>query len=78
MPKPSVTETVPLVAASNDVFALMSGSTLMNGPTGVSIGSPVIQVNPQIQTIVPTATDVKLDLNIANILQSANSLVAQG
>ena len=65
-------------AASNEVLALMSGSTLMNGPTGVSIGSPVIQVNPQIQTIVPTATDINLDLNIANILQSANSLVAQG
>ena len=65
-------------AASNDLLALMSGSTLANGPTGVSIGSPVIQVNPQIQTIVPTATDIKLDLNIANILQSAGSLVAQG
>ena len=65
-------------AASNDLLALMSGSTLANGPTGVSIGSPVIQVNPQIQTIVPTATDIKLDLNIANILQSANALVAQG
>ena len=64
--------------ASNGVLALMSGSTLANGPTGVSIGSPVIQVNPQIQTIVPTATDIKLDLNIANILQSANSLVGQG
>jgi hypothetical protein len=64
--------------ATNDVLALMSGSTLANGPTGVSIGSPVIQVNPQIQTIVPTATDINLDLNIANILQSANALVAQG
>lgn len=64
--------------ATNDVFALMSGSTLANGPTGVSIGSPVIQVNPMIQTIVPTATDINLDLNIANILQSANALVAQG
>ena len=64
--------------AGNDVFALMGGSTLLNGPTGVSIGSPVIQVNPQIQTIVPTATDVNLDLNIANILQSANALVGQG
>ena len=64
--------------ATNDVLALMSGSTLLNGPTGVSIGSPVIQVNPQIQTIVPTATDINLDLNIANILQSANVLAAQG
>jgi hypothetical protein len=64
--------------ASNGVLALMSGSALQNGPTGVSIGSPTIQVNPQIQTIVPTATDINLDLHIANILQSANSLVAQG
>ena len=64
-------------AASNDVLALMSGSTLLNGPTGVSIGSPVIQVNPQIQTIVPTATDINLDLDIANVLQSANVLLGQ-
>ena len=63
--------------ASNGVLALMSGSTLLNGPTGVSIGSPVIQVNPQIQTIVPTATDINLDLNIANVLQSANVLLGQ-
>lgn len=63
---------------SNGVLALMSGSSLLTGPTGVSIGSPTIQVNPQIQTIVPTATDIGLDLNIANILQSANALVAQG
>ena len=64
--------------ASNEVLALMSGSTLLNGPTGVSIGSPVIQVNPQIQTIVPTATDINLDLNIANVLQSAGTLLGQG
>jgi hypothetical protein len=64
-------------AASNDLLALMSGSTLANGPTGVSIGSPVIQVNPQIQTIVPTATDLNIDLNIANVLQSAGTLLGQ-
>ena len=63
--------------ASNEVIALMSGSTLANGPTGVSIGSPVIQVNPQIQTIVPTATDLNIDLDIANVLQSAGTLLGQ-
>ena len=63
--------------ASNTVLALMAGSTLANGATGVSIGSPVVQANPQSQTITPTATDVTVDTKIANVLQSANVLLGQ-
>jgi hypothetical protein len=63
--------------ASNSVIALMAGSTLLNGATGVSVGSPVVQANPQTQTIVPTATDVSLDSKVANVLQSANTLLGQ-
>ena len=63
--------------ASNAVIALMAGSTLANGATGVSIGSPVVQANPQSQTITPTATDVDVDTKIANVLQSANVLLGQ-
>jgi hypothetical protein len=63
--------------ASNTVLALMAGSTLVNGATGVSVGSPVVQANPQSQTITPTATDVSLDSKIANVLQSANTLLGQ-
>ena len=63
--------------ADNTVIALMAGSTLLNGPTGVSIGSPVVQANPQSQTITPTATDVSVDTKIANVLQSANVLLGQ-
>ncbi len=63
--------------ASNAVIALMAGSTLLNGPTGVSIGSPVVQANPQSQTITPTATNVEVDTKIANVLQSANTLLGQ-
>ncbi len=63
--------------ASNTVIALMAGSTLLNGPTGASIGSPVVQSNPQSQTITPTATDVDIDTKVANVLQSANVLLGQ-
>ena len=63
--------------ASNTVLALMAGSTLVNGGSGVSIGSPVVQANPQSQTITPTATDVTLDSKIANVLQSANTFLGQ-
>lgn len=63
--------------ASNTVLALMAGSTLLNGATGVSVGSPVVQANPQSQTITPTATDVSVDSKIANVLQSANTLLGQ-
>ena len=63
--------------ASNTVLALMAGSTLLNGATGVSVGSPVVQANPQSQTITPTATDVTLDSKIANVLQSANTFLGQ-
>ncbi len=63
--------------ASNAVIALMAGSTLLNGGSGVSVGSPVVQANPQSQTITPTATDVDLDSKIANVLQSANTLLGQ-
>jgi hypothetical protein len=63
--------------AANGVGALMAGSGLANGGGGVSIGSPVIQVNPQIQTIVPTATNLDLNLNIASIVASANTLLGQ-
>ncbi|MFO1217514.1 MAG: hypothetical protein U1E89_03915 [Burkholderiaceae bacterium] len=65
-------------AATNNVAAMMAGSALANGGGGVSIGSPVIQVNPQIQTIVPTATDLNLDLNVANIVASATTGLIQG
>ena len=63
--------------ADNTVIALMTGSALVNGGTGVSVGSPVVQANPQSQTITPTATDVTLDSKIANVLQSANTLLGQ-
>jgi hypothetical protein len=63
--------------ASNAVIALMTGSALVNGGSGVSVGSPVVQANPQSQTITPTATDVELDSKIANVLQSANVLLGQ-
>ena len=63
--------------ADNTVIALMTGSALVNGGTGVSVGSPVVQANPQSQTITPTATDVELDSKIANVLQSANVLLGQ-
>jgi hypothetical protein len=63
--------------ADNTVIALMAGSTLLNGATGVSIGSPVVQANPQSQTITPTATDVDIDTKVANVLQSANVLLGQ-
>ena len=63
--------------ASNTVLALMAGSALVNGGSGVSVGSPVVQANPQSQTITPTATDVTLDSKIANVLQSANTLLGQ-
>lgn len=63
--------------ASNTVLALMAGSTLLNGATGVSVGSPVVQANPQSQTITPTATDVTVDTKIANVLQSANTFLGQ-
>lgn len=64
--------------AANGVGALLAGSGLVNGGGGVSIGSPVIQVNPEIQTIVPTATNLDLNLNIASIVASANTLLGQG
>ena len=63
--------------ASNAVIALLAGSTLVNGGSGVSIGSPVVQANPQSQTITPTATNVDMDSKIANVLQSANVLLGQ-
>ena len=63
--------------ASNTVLALMAGSALVNGASGVSVGSPVVQANPQSQTITPTATDVTLDTKIANVLQSANTFLGQ-
>ena len=63
--------------ASNAVIALMAGSTLANGGSGVSIGSPVVQANPQSQVITPTATNVDVDTKIANVLQSANTLLGQ-
>ena len=63
--------------ASNTVLALMAGSALVNGGSSVSIGSPVVQANPQSQTITPTATDVTVDTKIANVLQSANTLLGQ-
>ncbi|WP_349282630.1 hypothetical protein ABLV49_22740 (plasmid) [Polaromonas hydrogenivorans] len=63
--------------ASNTVLALMAGSALVNGGAGVSIGSPVVQANPQSQTITPTATDVDVDTKIANVLQSANTFLGQ-
>ena len=63
--------------ASNTVLALMAGSALVNGGSGVSIGSPVVQANPQSQTITPTATDVTVDTKIANVLQSANTFLGQ-
>jgi hypothetical protein len=63
--------------SANSVGALMVGSTLLNGASGVSIGSPVVQANPQSQTITPTATDVNFHSNIASILQSANTLLGQ-
>ena len=63
--------------ASNTVLALMAGSTLLNGATGVSVGSPVVQANPQSQTITPTATDVPVDTKIAHVLQSANTFLGQ-
>jgi hypothetical protein len=63
--------------ASTTVLSLMAGSTLLNGGAGVSIGSPVVQANPQSQTITPTATDVDVDTKIANVLQSANTLLGQ-
>ena len=61
----------------NTVLALMAGSALVNGGSGVSIGSPVVQANPQSQTITPTATDVTVDTKIANVLQSANTFLGQ-
>jgi hypothetical protein len=61
----------------NTVLALMAGSTLLNGATGVSVGSPVVQANPQSQTLTPKATDVTVDTKIANVLQSANTLLGQ-
>jgi hypothetical protein len=63
--------------AANGVGALLGGSGLVNGGGGVSIGSPIIQVNPQIQTIVPTATNLDMNLNIASIVASANTLLGQ-
>jgi hypothetical protein len=63
--------------ASNTVLALMAGSALVNGGSGVSVGSPVVQANPQSQTITPTATDVSVDSKIANVLQSANTFLGQ-
>ena len=63
--------------ASNTVLALMAGSTLANSGAGVSIGSPVVQANPQTQTITPTATDVDVSSKVANVLQSANTLLGQ-
>ena len=63
--------------ASNTVLALMAGSALVNGGSGVSVGSPVVQANPQSQTITPTATDVTVDTKIANVLQSANTFLGQ-
>ena len=63
--------------ASNAVIALMSGSALVNGGAGVSVGSPVVQANPQSQTITPTATDVDLDSKVANVLQSAGVILGQ-
>jgi hypothetical protein len=63
--------------ASNTVIALMAGSALVNGGAGVSFGSPVVQANPQSQTITPTATNVDVDSKIANVLQSANTFLGQ-
>jgi hypothetical protein len=37
--------------AGNSVYAVMVGSALLNGASGVSVGSPVVQANPQTQTI---------------------------
>ncbi|MFO1217516.1 MAG: hypothetical protein U1E89_03925 [Burkholderiaceae bacterium] len=64
--------------ASNNVLALMVGSALVNGGSGVSIGSPVVQANPQSQTITPTATNVSLDNNVANVVGSAGTFLFQG
>ena len=63
--------------ADNTVIALMTGSALVNGGSGVSFGSPVVQANPQSQNITPTATDVSVDTKTANVLQSANVLLGQ-
>ncbi|MFO1217515.1 MAG: hypothetical protein U1E89_03920 [Burkholderiaceae bacterium] len=64
-------------AATNNVGAAMIGSVLLNGASGVSVGSPVVQANPQSQTITPTATDVDLDSKVANVIASANTLLGQ-
>lgn len=56
--------------AGNNVYAVLVGSTLLNGASGVSVGSPVVQANPQAQTITPTASDVSNVTNIANVVDS--------
>lgn len=63
--------------ATNTVGALLVGSTLLNGASGVSIGSPVVQANPQVQTITTSASDVYLHSDVASIVQSANTLLGQ-
>jgi hypothetical protein len=63
--------------AGNSVYAVMVGSALLNGASGVSVGSPVVQANPQTQTITPTATDVNSVTNIANVLDSFGTGVLQ-
>lgn len=63
--------------AGNNVLALLAGSTLVNGGAGVSVGSPVVQANPQAQTITPTATDVTTLTNLANVLASSGTILLQ-
>jgi hypothetical protein len=63
--------------ASNFVMAVMGGSTLLNGGAGVSVGSPVVQANPQMQTITPTATDVNNIANLANVFGSSGTILLQ-
>ena len=60
-----------------ELFAGTPALRIFGVVSGVSIGSPVVQANPQTQTITPTATNVEVDTKIANVLQSANVLLGQ-
>jgi hypothetical protein len=63
--------------AGNTVFAAMIGSALVNSGTGASTGSPVVQANPQSQTITPTSTDTNAISNLANVFGSAGTILLQ-
>jgi hypothetical protein len=52
-------------------LASLVGSAQLVGPSDVSIGSPNIQINPQIVT----QTDTTVDL--ATVIASANTAIAQ-